>query len=130
VPCWKTEGELLGLRISYQRTPVTPPLATVWLAHNDSVPPRLRYCSCIISRSPSVSSVLLVPPCGTFVLVAGQAKLASARLVGPVRVELSSVVQFTWNCHRCIVPGESTEAKISGSALGGCAPRMLAGSRL
>jgi len=130
VPCWKTEAAPLGLRISYQRTPVTPPLATVWLAHRASVPPRLRYCSCIISRSPSVSSVLLVPDCGTFALLLGHAKLATARLLGPVRVELSSVVQFTWNCHMCIVPGESTEAKISGSALGGGAPRIFAGSRL
>jgi hypothetical protein len=98
VPCWKTLGALLGLRISYQRSPVTPPLATVWLAHSASVPPRWRYCSCIISRSPSVSRVLVVPDCGTPPL--GQAKLVRLRLVGPVKVELSGVVQLTANFHR------------------------------
>src|SRR5215469_16497716 len=65
VPCWNTVGVPLGLRTSYQRTPVTdfPPTVTVteWLTTSASCPSlNLRQASRYISRSASESSLLRV----------------------------------------------------------------------
>src|SRR5258706_5505858 len=72
VPCWKTVGVPFGLRISYQRTPVTlvlllPLTFTDWLTTSDSwapVPVKFRYARRYIKRSARESSLLFVPGCG------------------------------------------------------------------
>src|SRR5512136_221369 len=95
VPCWNTAGVPLGLRISYQRTLVTPvrllPTVTEWLTTSDSTPARLRYARRYIKRSASESSLFDVLGCGTQAPPPEQAGLnvATGMLVGPVSVVLA-----------------------------------------
>src|SRR5579885_850487 len=104
VPCWNTVGVPLGLRSSYQRTPVTPPLTvTEWLTTSDSCPSlNLRQASRYISRSASESSWLEVLGWGIHVPPPEHAavKAATWMMVGPVNVELVGVVKSTWNLKR------------------------------
>src|SRR3954447_25304551 len=93
-------GVLPGLRTSYQRTPAWPPVRlTEWLSTSDSVPPLLRYATRCIRRSPSPSRPTVVPGCGTHERVLGHnwLKALVVSVVGPVKVELEGVVQFTLN---------------------------------
>src|SRR5215472_6000093 len=65
VPCWNTVGDPPLSRSSYQRTPTDEPLVTLCAATSDSWSPKFRYARRYISRSPSESSCVDVPDCGT-----------------------------------------------------------------
>src|SRR5581483_1466 len=97
VPCWKTVGVPLGLRISYQRIPVLIECVTTsasWPSGN------FRQASRYIRRSPSESKGFVVDGCGTHTppLQSGVNE-ATAKLVGPVNVEFAGVAKSTWNFH-------------------------------
>src|SRR6185312_2631628 len=110
VPCWNTVGVPLGLRTSYQRTPVTefllvPLTVTEWLTTSDSCPSlNRRYASRYISRSASESSWLEVLGWGIHVPPPEHAAVndATGMVVGPTNVELVGVVKSTWNFQRLI----------------------------
>ena len=85
-----------GLRISYQRMAATPPLVTLWVMTIDSWVPWFRYARRYMSRVASVSSCWATEGCGTHTPPpqAG-VKLVIVRFVGPVKVELPGLAQFT-----------------------------------
>src|SRR5258708_2988336 len=92
VPCWNTTGVPAGLRTSYQRRP----LEIEWLKTRDSTPfGNWRYESRYMGRSPSASSVCVVPGCGTQKRKQRGVKVATGRTVGPVKVEFAGVVKST-----------------------------------
>src|ERR1044071_9264494 len=137
VPCWNTLGVAFGLRTSYQRTPSTsvfllPLTFTLWLTTSVSVPPRLRYASRYISRSPRESSFSRVPGCGTQAPPphAGE-NAATAIVVGPVNVAFAGAAKSTWNFHSRseLVPKFS---RWLGEPAGGgeATPSRSAGNRL
>src|SRR6266478_457628 len=81
VPCWLTVTAPLGSRISYQRNATRLPLATAWFTTTRSWLANFRYAMRYISRSPRVSSVCVVPFCGTQVPPLPQARLELATLI-------------------------------------------------
>src|SRR6266700_6469522 len=102
VPCWKTVGVPFGLRISYQRTPVTlvlllPLTFTEWLTTSDSWSPKFRYARRYIRRSARESNLVEVLGCEMQAPPPEQAALNAATgiLVGPVRVVFAEFAKST-----------------------------------
>src|SRR5436190_21859240 len=81
VPCWDTENTPFVRRISYQRTPAIPGLAsTDWLVTSASCVPKLRYASRKVGRCryDRMSTVLPVLGCGMQLRLVGlHGKMAS-----------------------------------------------------
>src|SRR5258706_15766294 len=136
VPCWKTVGVPLGVRISYQRTLVIwflllVPTATEWLTNSDSTPPRFRYARRYIRRSASESSLFDVLGCGIQVPPPEQAALnaATAILVGPVKVVFAELAKSTWTFHRLSELAPKFMKKFGEPAGGAVVPSRSEGSK-
>ena len=93
----------------------------MWLTQSDSVPPRLRYCACIISRSRSESSGLAGS--GT---VTSRHSRRLADVVGPVNVEPPALLVDVELPH---LEGESVCDSLTrrfGRPAGGCRAAQVA----
>src|SRR5712672_3059859 len=60
----------------------------------------LRYANRYISRSPNISSLLVVPGCETQPRLQPCVKAVTGRAVGPVNVVFAGTAKSTWNFHK------------------------------